>query len=56
MLKKENQLAEAAAVIPKNGNVGLLVKIIIFFTRIFQSSCSYCLQKGIHTGVLLKDQ
>lgn len=30
MFKKKNQLTETAAALPKDGNVGLLVKIIIF--------------------------
>lgn len=46
MLKKENQLTEAAAVLPKNGNVGLLVKIIIFLLEYFSLAEVIASRKG----------
>lgn len=46
MFKKKNQLTETAAALPKDGNVGLLVKIIIFLQEYFSLAVAIASRKG----------
>lgn len=46
MFKKKNQLTGAAAVLPKNGHMGLLVKIIFFLLEYFSLAVAIASRKG----------